>query len=429
MKLAAIALLLSACLVATVSATSSALPTRTVSYANQRVLSCEMTSNEGVRLLRNFVDSHRIDIWQDHNPMHIRVTGLQAALVERIPGVVCENYIADLEAAVVAHEAELAAIAAAPTAGWFDAYHPVDDILAYYKNLTVTYPSLISWVPSIGKSTLGKDIPAVHVTSAKGSNKPKFFIQCNIHAREWISSAVCNYLIDFLVKNYNVNSTVAAILDSQELVVIPVLNVDGLAYTYSNDRLWRKNLSTNKGSKCLGTDLNRNYPYHWNNGGSSSNPCDDTYMGTAANSEPETQASVNYFRASAPAIAAIDFHSYSQLVLRPWGDTNTNCQDETRFAKLGTNMVNTIYALTKTTYTSEKSIGLYPTSGTASDFFYADDSNNKGYRAASYTIELRDTGKQGFLLSPTQIVPNGEEILGAFLGFATDIGANPIVNA
>ena len=56
-------------------------------------------------------------------------------------------------------------------------------------------------------------------------------------------------------------------------------------------------------------------------------------------------------------------------------------------------------------YTSQKSIGLYPTSGTASDWFYGLEATeaNRGYRAAGYTIELRDTGQYGFLLPPQQV--------------------------
>ena len=37
--------------------------------------------------------------------------------------------------------------------------------------------------------------------------------------------------------------------------------------------------------------------------------------------------------------------------------------------------------------------------------FYTEDAaeNNDGYRAAGYTIELRDTGEYGFLLPPDQV--------------------------
>ena len=55
-------------------------------------------------------------------------------------------------------------------------------------------------------------------------------------------------------------------------------------------------------------------------------------------------------------------------------------------------------------YTSQKSIQLYMTTGTASDWFYSDDANsNNEFRAAGFTIELRDTGQFGFLLPPDQV--------------------------
>jgi hypothetical protein len=55
-------------------------------------------------------------------------------------------------------------------------------------------------------------------------------------------------------------------------------------------RLWRKNRSRVSGSSCYGTDLNRNFGYQWFTGGSSSNPCSDTYAGQKADSELETKA-------------------------------------------------------------------------------------------------------------------------------------------
>lgn len=56
-------------------------------------------------------------------------------------------------------------------------------------------------------------------------------------------------------------------------------------------------------------------------------------------------------------------------------------------------------------YTNQKSIGLYPTTGSADDWMYSDDANefNGEYRAAAYTVELRDTGEYGFLLPPEQV--------------------------
>lgn len=50
------------------------------------------------------------------------------------------------------------------------------------------------------------------------------------------------------------------------------------------------------------------------------------------------------------------------------GYTNTDCPDETRLRDLGDTMRDLILGVHGMSYTSQKSIGLYPTSGTASDW-------------------------------------------------------------
>ena len=57
-------------------------------------------------------------------------------------------------------------------------------------------------------------------------------------------------------------------------------------------------------------------------------------------SELETQHIVNFFRQHAPIVGAIDWHSYGQLILRPWGYTNTSSPDEAWLKRLSTDMAN-----------------------------------------------------------------------------------------
>ena len=47
--------------------------------------------------------------------------------------------------------------------------------------------------------------------------------------------------------------------------------------------------------------------------------CAEDYSGPYPLSEPETQHIVDYFRQNAPIIGVIDWHSYGELILRPWG--------------------------------------------------------------------------------------------------------------
>lgn len=79
--------------------------------------------------------------------------------------------------------------------------------------------------------------------------------------------------------------------------------------------------------------------------------------------------------------------------------------DEAQLKELGAKLSSAIFSVHGSFYTNQKSIGLYPTTGSADDWFYSDDANenNGEYRAASYTIELRDTGRYGFILPPSEV--------------------------
>lgn len=69
--------------------------------------------------------------------------------------------------------------------------------------------------------------------------------------------------------------------------------------------------------------MNRNFGFHWNEGGSSAVPCSDTYHGGAAFSEVESQI----VRDTVLSVAAqtkvyLTIHSYGQYWLTPWGYTS-----------------------------------------------------------------------------------------------------------
>ena len=128
------------------------------------------------------------------------------------------------------------------------------------------------------------------------------------------------YMAERLVNEYATNTDVSDILNNAELVIIGHVNPDGNQFSWDTDRLWRKNRRSN-GPGVNGVDLNRNLDDHWGEGGSSTNPASDTYMGPARASEPEIEALASYFAKNAPVIGGIDFHSYTQLVLRPYGWT------------------------------------------------------------------------------------------------------------
>jgi hypothetical protein len=151
-------------------------------------------------------------------------------------------------------------------------------------------------------------------------------------------------------------------------------------------------------------------------------------MGRAPADTPEVRNTAGYFQRIAPVIGAIDMHSYSQLILRPYGWTSALSPDETRLQSLGAAMQTAIRNVNGRSYTNQRSIQLYITTGSAGDWFYGAATNTNGaFRAAAYTFELRPAGATpGFQLPPGEILPQGQEMYQAFRVFLDQVEANPI---
>jgi murein tripeptide amidase MpaA len=181
-------------------------------------------------------------------------------------------------------------------------------------------------------------------------------------------------------------------------------------YTQTNDRLWRKNRQTVSGNSCVGRDNNRNWPYKWEvPGGASTNPCSETYKGQAAGDSPENKgmvSQVNSLRDSRGIRLYIDFHSYGQYILWPYGyDCSLRTENDAAMRSLATSAASAIRAVSGTRYTIGPACStLYATTGDSTD--YTDVPGNATY---SYTYELRDTGTYGFTLPASQIQPTVRE--------------------
>lgn len=372
-------------------------------YQGQSVLRCQ---RHGKTL--DAAGSMGLDVWAHHaDTMDIRVRSADEAAALTAAAGDCDIFIADLEAAVdEANRGSRGKVGA----GWHEAYHTYEEIVAWYKELAQKHADLVKYVPSIGASVEGREQPAVHITSGKTKSPLKVYFQCQIHAREWISGATCMYMVDEFVTKYGGDKHITDLLDNLEIIVIPFVNPDGYAFTWANngERLWRKNRATNAGSTCRGVDLNRNYPEHWAESGSSNSPCSETYHGPAEASEPETQHTVNYFKANGPIVGAIDWHAYSELILRPYGWTFSPCPDEKQLGALGARMRDAAESVHGVRYSSTPSADLYPTSGTASDWFYEDDAakNNGGYRWVGGEAGIRGGGVCGTVCEPFRARPS-----------------------
>lgn len=192
---------------------------------------------------------------------------------------------------------------------------------------------------------------------------------------------------------------------------VPVINPDGYVYSHLYDRLWRKTRSKNQ--VCRGVDPNRNYDYHWNEVGASRYECDDIYSGKSANSEPEVAALAKVLDENNDRIKMyITLHSYSQFIIFPFGSGKTRSKMEKSLryvAQAGAKGYETFRG-TKFRVGTAPDV-LYPASGGSDDY-----AHGKALIPYSFTIELPDKGRYGFLLPPREIIPVGRESLHGITG-------------
>ncbi|HYE02830.1 MAG TPA: M14 family metallopeptidase [Phycisphaerales bacterium] len=320
-------------------------------------------------------------------------------------GVPYRVIIEDVQALIDRERAELGAPARGP--GWHATYHPLNEISAFVDTLVAQRPDLATRL-SVGTSVQGREIFAIRITGpGDASTRPIVVFSSVQHAREWIAAATTQWIADRLVSGYDTDSSVRTLVDAFEIIIIPVVNPDGYVYTWTTNRLWRKNRRDN-GNGTFGVDNNRNWGYQWGGEGASTNPGNDTYRGTGPFSEPETAAMRDFITARPRVLMHVDFHSYSQLILSPWGYTVSLPPDALLFEHLNAGMQQAIASVHGMGYAAGPSYTtIYPASGVAPDWSYGD----RG--ALGWTIELRDTGQNGFILPADQIVPTAEE---AFAG-------------
>uniref|UniRef100_A0A1Q3FMY2 Zinc carboxypeptidase A 1 n=1 Tax=Culex tarsalis TaxID=7177 RepID=A0A1Q3FMY2_CULTA len=286
--------------------------------------------------------------------------------------------------------------------GWTE-YHTLEDIHAWLDKVATQYEQVE--LLEGGHSYENRSIKGVKVSYKSGN--PGVFVEGGIHAREWISPATVTYILNELLTSQD--PAVRNIAENYDWYVFPNANPDGYVYTHKRDRLWRKTRTPYSGG-CFGADPNRNWDFHWAEQGTSSRCSTETYGGPSAFSEVETKTLSRYVASLKGKIQAyIGFHSYSQLLLYPYGHTGEhteNHNDLTEIAKATVTSLAKRYG-TKYTYGNVYD-AIYPASGSSVDWAYGTQDVRIAY---TYELRPRSGSWNGFVLPPSQIIPTGEETL------------------
>ncbi|MBI4248827.1 MAG: zinc carboxypeptidase [Elusimicrobia bacterium] len=276
-------------------------------------------------------------------------------------------------------------------------YHNYQETLAFLQDLQAANPNLIS-VFSIGQTHEKRQIQAIRFnTTEKGSapsQKPGIVFMGTHHSREHLSTEVPLLLAKHLAEAYRAagkDSEFARLLEQRDITIIPLVNPDGSEYDIATGsyRWWRKNRKIN-GDGNIGVDLNRNYGFHWGEGGASDQTSSDIYKGPAGFSEPESSAVRDFVSAKTNVKVLLSYHTFSELILYPWGHSNSpvdNPKDRETFKKLAETMAQW------NGYTPEQSSDLYIASGDTTDWAYGE----KGIFAFTFELSPKDMwGGGGF---------------------------------
>ncbi|XP_053614047.1 zinc carboxypeptidase-like [Plodia interpunctella] len=292
-------------------------------------------------------------------------------------------------------------------------YYRTDDIYEWLKDLASTYNTVVKLF-TIGTTLEKRPIYAVeisHTSNTIPDSRSTVVVEGGIHAREWISTAFVTYLLyKILHAPAEADENFQKIAFAYNWVFVPLLNPDGYEYSHTKDRLWRKNRNNNNG-----VDINRNFDIAFGTIGISKHETSEIYCGAKAFSERESVAMYNLLEKYNGTVEYyMAFHSFGQYLIIPYAHVKDHLENFDDVKAIGLEMIEAIKRRHGTNYvvgTAYDTVG-YQTSGVSGCWA------KKAYRIPYVmTFELRDTGVEGFALSPKYIEPTCKETVDGIVVF------------
>ncbi|XP_054442174.1 carboxypeptidase O [Pteronotus mesoamericanus] len=300
----------------------------------------------------------------------------------------------------------------------YNKYHRMEEIYQWMNQISEKYADVVTQ-HFLGMTYESRPMYYLKISQPSHNTKKIIWMDCGIHAREWIAPAFCQWFVKEILQNYQDNSRIRRFLKNLDFYVLPVLNIDGYIYTWTTDRLWRKSRSSHNNGMCFGTDLNRNFNASWCSIGASKDCRDETFCGTGPVSEPETKAVSSLIESKKEDILCfLTMHSYGQLILTPYGYTKNKSSNHKELIQVGQKAANALKAKHGTNYRV----------GASADILYALSGSSRDWARDigipfSYTFELRDNGTHQFVLPEAQIQATCEETMEAVLSILDDVYA------
>jgi murein tripeptide amidase MpaA len=309
-------------------------------------------------------------------------------------------------------------------------YRTVEQLNSVTRFLATWFPAYFRRVQLPEPSVQGRPVFALRLRAGTGPERRGVLLVGGTHARELMNpDAILELAVDLFTSYVKKSDLVYGgrrwpaadiklILEALDIWMVPCVNPDGRIHAMTVDNMWRKNRATNPGTECIGVDLNRNTDFLWGvtQGQTSCSPCTDIYVGPSAFSEPENR-NVKHLLDTRRIVTFADVHSYSELILWPWGHAPTQTTDPSknfttlptgtcsgigipgyqeylppidlqRFQTVGGRIRDAINGVRGHTYANQAGIALYPTTGTWSDYVYSRYIANSGLgKTYGFTFE------------------------------------------
>ncbi|XP_072945149.1 carboxypeptidase B-like isoform X2 [Epargyreus clarus] len=303
---------------------------------------------------------------------------------------------------------------------WQD-FYPLNTINSFMDSLETVYPSTCT-VSVIGHTVEGRPIKMLKISNSDARNTG-VWLDGTIHAREWISASVVTYIADYIARNFD---KLPGSITNKDWYMVPVVNPDGYNYSFTTDRMWRKNRARIGNAVC-GVDLNRNFGHNWGRNGfeySSMDPNHNNYRGHEPFSEPETAAVKDLLLYSGvPFKIFLTFHAYSEVISFPWCYTAEPCENYVDLLEGGTTIAKAIYETNGRMYKVGNFKDLmYYACGTSIDWSYG-----TAHIPYTYLIELRSK-EHKFLLPREEILDCCKEVLNGVKALAEYVDKKKCAN-
>ena len=283
---------------------------------------------------------------------------------------------------------------------------------------------------------------AARIGKGRGRKRTGVCLIGGVHGREWGSPDILVYFAMRLLRAYRdregirlgsksfTAAQIRGIVEKKDVVVFPQVNPDGRLFSMEHHSMWRKNrrpAPRGRGTRSIGVDINRNFPFMWRfdrhfapgTVQTTFKPGDyETYAGTRAASEPETRNVIWLLDRFPNLRYLVDLHSYGETILHSWGSDQNQSRDPRmsfqnpeydgrrgrihdddyrehivasdlkEALRMGNAMAGAIRHVRGRKYRVEQSVGLYPTAASSDDYAYSRHLVDRGKgKIIAFTME------------------------------------------